>query len=59
MLFMSFHNKLINFFSKDQQSVSYIPLMDLQQKCEKGDVYILEICEHSLESCIEQPLFAA
>jgi len=59
MSFMSFQLSRSNFLVKISNSVSYVPLKDLQQKCAKGDVYILEICEHSLESCIEQPLFAA
>lgn len=42
-----------------QQHSIYIPLLDLQQRCERGDAYNLEICEHSLGSCTEQPLFAA
>ena len=32
--------------------------MDWPRKCERGDACNLEICEHNLGFCIEQPLFA-
>lgn len=45
-------------YSNNSLVISYLPLMDWQQICEKEGAYNLEICEHNPVSCTELPIFA-